>query len=170
MANAIKITGLRELSANLEEFSRATSRGILTRTLKRAAEPMRQEAQRLAPVVSGELRDGIIVEVVKRNAGTAAHAQTMRSGGSKADAALAARTANREAAGRGLSAEVSVRSTAWHSHLVEFGTVATTAKPFLRPAFEGGKDQALSTIKTILADEIAKTAKRVAARALQAKG
>jgi HK97 gp10 family phage protein len=169
-AMTITISGVRELNAALGDYSKATARGILERTLKRAAEPIRADAARMAPVESGELRDGIIVEVVRKNAGTLAYADVMRGGGTRAEAALAARNANREAAGKGLSASVSVRSTAWHSHLVEFGTVNTAPQPFLRPAFEGGKGRALTDIKTIMGDELNKAAKRAAARALRLKG
>lgn len=169
-AMTVKVSGLKELKGSLEEYSKATARGIVTRTLKRAAEPMRETAERLAPVASGELRKGIVVEVVRKNAGTAAFAETMRAGGSKADAAKAARDANRAASGNGMSVTVSVRSTAWHSHLVEFGTVNTAPQPFMRPAFEGGKNRALADIKTIMGDELNKAAKRAATRALRLKG
>lgn len=48
--------------------------------------------------------------------------------------------------------------TAPHAHFVEFGTVHMPAEPFMRPAFDEGKEDALNAITEKLADGIEKVA------------
>ena len=43
---------------------------------------------------------------------------------------------------------------AWYWRFVEFGTVKMPARPFLRPAFEGKKREAVQAIKTRLSERI----------------
>lgn len=46
-----------------------------------------------------------------------------------------------------------------HAHLVEFGTVNMPAEPFLRPAFEAKKEQAVTEMATVLRDGIERATK-----------
>jgi HK97 gp10 family phage protein len=55
------------------------------------------------------------------------------------------------------------------SIFAEFGTIDQAPQPFMRPAWEAGKRQALEDVKTGLADEIAKTAERARKRAARGK-
>ena len=47
---------------------------------------------------------------------------------------------------------------AWYWRFVEFGTVKMSARPFLRPAFDMKKNDALTAIKTRLAERIEQAA------------
>lgn len=166
MRSTLKVEGLSEIQKGLQEFKKSTQTGILTRVLRRAAKPVETAAKSNAPVDSGELRDSITTEAVRQNVGKAAYADAMRSGASRAEAGQAARAANREAAGRGASATVRVKAGVSYAHFTEFGTrTGTPATPYMGPAL---RENASAVTKTIAADlevEIAKTAKRVAARA-----
>lgn len=51
---------------------------------------------------------------------------------------------------------------AWYAHLVEFGTVKQSAQPFMRPAYEHNKAEALNVFMLALAEGIARAAKKVA--------
>ena len=42
----------------------------------------------------------------------------------------------------------------WYAHFLEFGTSKMSAKPFLRPAFEGSQNQSLSVAKEYIAKRI----------------
>jgi HK97 gp10 family phage protein len=163
--STLKVEGLAELQKGLEQFKKSTQTGVLNRVLKRAAKPVEAAAKSNAPVDSGELRDSITTEVVRTNAGKAAFAEAMRSGSSRAEAGQAARSANREAAGRGASATVRVRAKARYAHLVEWGTRKASAHPFLGPALRHNESAAVKSIAADLKSEIEKTATRVARRA-----
>ncbi|MDQ0349396.1 HK97-gp10 family putative phage morphogenesis protein [Ancylobacter vacuolatus] len=165
MKSTVKISGLREALKGLDQLKKSTQVGVLNRVLKKAAKPVEVAAKRDAPVDSGALKESIGTVIVRRNAGKSAFAAAMRGGESRQDAAAAARKANSAAAGRGASATVRVRATAPHAHLVEFGTVKMGAEPFLGPALRAERDDITKSIAADIEAEVAKTAKRIAARA-----
>ena len=70
----------------------------------------------------------------------------------------------RRAKGRGAAVTVSVGPSrkAWYGRLVEFGTVTTGARPFLRPAFESTKRAALDRIGERLGRNIERAAVKLA--------
>lgn len=164
MKSTMHVDGLAELKKNLEQFKKSTARSVLERALKKAAAPVEAAAERMAPVDTGKLKASIRTRVIRPNAGKSAYAATMRAGGSKADAAASARSANRAAAGQGASAKVRVEATAPHAHFAELGTSKQSAQPFMVPALASNKGAIISNIKTELAGEIKKTAARLAKR------
>lgn len=159
-----KIDGLRDLDRNLAQFKKATQRNILERTLKKAAEPIKKDAQNMAPFDTGELKDSIGIRIIRSSAGKAAFAQAMTEGASRAEAAAAAHAANKVDAGKSLSATVQVGTALYRAHFAEFGTVKAPAHPFLGPAFRSGQDKVTGIIKEELGRQIEKTAKRLAKR------
>lgn len=48
------------------------------------------------------------------------------------------------------------RYDGWYAHLIEFGTVHSSAYPFMRPAFEQTQDEALEATKKYMAERIPK--------------
>lgn len=165
MKAAVKIEGLRETLRGLEQLKKSTQVGVLNRVLKKAARPVEDAAKRDVPVDRGELKKSIGTKIIRRNAGKSAFARTMRDGGSRQDAAAAAREANAAAAGRGASATVRVQATAPHAHLVELGTVKMSAEPFLGPALRAERADIIRTIAADIEAEVVKTAARIARRA-----
>lgn len=171
----VKIEGLRELEESLKQLTKATGRATMRRALIKAAQPIVDHARRLAPVDTGHLKTNIIASARIRNTvGHAEYSQTLRSGGSKAEAVTALRSARRAANGGNTFAEIGVGPAVPtpYAHLVEFGTVKMPAQPFLRPAWDAEKDGALHTIADNLRIEIDKSATRARNKAarLAAKG
>ncbi|WP_234052685.1 MULTISPECIES: HK97-gp10 family putative phage morphogenesis protein [unclassified Xanthobacter] len=164
MKMKVKIDGLRELDKNLAQFKKATQRNILERTLKKAAEPIKKDAQNWAPFDTGELKSSIGVRINRSSAGKTAFAQAMTEGASRTEAAAAARAANKADAGKSLSATVQVGTALYRAHFAEFGTIKQPAQPFLGPAFRANQDKVSGIIKEELGREIEKTAKRLAKR------
>lgn len=162
----LKVEGLRELDAALGQFSKATARGVLHRALRKASVPIRDQAKADAPVDTGELRDSIVIRTQSTggSAGKQAFAAAMRSGSSRAEAASAARAANREAGRQPLSATVSVAAEAPHAVFAEFGARGKSGNMFLTAAMRSRAKDALALVGKELGSEIQKTAKRVAAR------
>ncbi|RTL96147.1 hypothetical protein EJV44_11250 [Ancylobacter aquaticus] len=165
MKMAMKVEGLVDLEKALQQFSKSTQRGVLTRVLKKAAKPIETAAKNLAPVDTGDLKESIETVVLRSSPGKAAFARTMAGGGTRAEAAAAAQTANAAAAGRGTSATVRVQATAPHAHFAEWGTMKSGAHPFMGPALRMNERPAVKEMAADLKTEIEKTAKRVAKRA-----
>lgn len=161
----VSVTGLAELDRALGELPRATARNVLKRTLAKAAQPIVDEAKRLVPAQTGRLRDSIVASTrVKNKVGSAEYAAAMRAGLGKEAARSALRGARRAAAGTGSFAELFVGPSTGairYAHIVEFGSVKDSPQPYMRPAWDSTRQQALDLIKTEMAGEIIKAARRV---------
>jgi len=172
--NTVKVEGLKELDRALAELPKAVARNTLRRVLKKAGEPIADKARQLAPVKSGKLRDSIIVSAkLGTKAGQAEYAAAMEAGLGQTAALGAMRDARRAAKGSGSFAEMHIGPGRQpHAHLQEFGSVNNQPHPFMRPAWDAHKDEALGIVRRDLGEEIMKSAKRLAKRAakLAAKG
>jgi HK97 gp10 family phage protein len=158
----VKVEGLRELNNALAELPKATSRNVVRRTLIKALTPMEQQAEALAPELTGELRETIDVSTKLSKRQMAAHkAET----GSKA-----VRTAEgwRSDPKTEIFMFMGPRSSS-KSIVQEFGSVHQAPKPYMRPAWDSGAMPALDTIKTEMWAEIDKAAKRLARKAAKLK-
>lgn len=165
MSMTVQVEGLSALDKALGELPKATARNVLKRALTKAAQPIVEEAKRIVPVKSGTLRDSIIASPrIKNKVGNAEYSAAMREGLGKAAAVSALRQARREAKGQGSFAEIFVGPSTGalrYAHMVEFGTVKDAPQPYLRPAWDSTKAQALSLIKGELANEIIRAARRL---------
>lgn len=173
MKTTVSVKGLRELDAALAEFSKSTARSIVRRALLKAAQPMADEAKRLAPVAAvdgGQLRNSIKVTTAKPpgHKSKAAFSAAMKAGATGAQAGAAQRAYNRE--NPGAFAEVFVApdklAQAWPQ---EVGTVNHPPQPYMRPAFEAKKDEAIEILATEIKAEIGKAAERARRKALRKK-
>ena len=167
MKMMVSVEGFAALDKALGNLPKATARNVLKRTLNKAAEPIADEARRLAPVRTGNLRNSIAVSSkIKNKTGNAEYASAMRAGLGKAAAASALRQARREAKGTGSFAEVFVgpargRGVIGYAHIVEFGSNDTAPQPYMRPAWDSRQRQALEIIKGELRQQILLAARRV---------
>lgn len=165
MKITMKVEGLKEVRAALDELPKATSKNVIKRVLLKQAEPIVRAARAAAPVRYGHLKRSIIAlyRSTGGDAGKSAFAQARAGGASRAEAGQAARAANRGAGG---SAEVII-GPGRHPQAIfqEFGTEHHPAHPFLRPAWDSNKDKVLEGIKDDLWAEIKKAAQRLARKA-----
>lgn len=162
----VQVSGLAALDRALAELPKATARNVLKRTLEKAAVPIVDEAKRLVPVNTGRLRDSIAASPkIKNKVGSAEFASAMRAGLGKDAAVSALRSARRAAKGQGSFAEIFVgpsgRKVIPYAHIMEFGSVKDAPQPYMRPAWDATKRQALDIIKAELGNEIIKTARRL---------
>ena len=147
----VRLEGFRELEAALKELPTSTGRNVLRRVAKGALAPMADKARGMAPVDGGELRESIKVSEKRTK-------RVVRE--------------NRFDRNTGLAmamGPVSGKGVLNYATFVEFGTSDTRARPFMRPAFEGGKHEALQYIKSNLGKEITKAAARLAKKAAKGK-
>lgn len=137
---SVKVEGLSELIAGLEELTKATATNVQKRALKEAAAPIEADAKLKAPRLTGLLQRSIDI-------------------GSK--------LSPRQRSSPKLSkVEVYVGPPSMERGIVaEFGSVKQSPKPFMRPAWDANKTKALATIKDNLKTEIDKAAQRAARKA-----
>lgn len=147
------ITGLKELSAALKELPQRIARNVLRQSVARGAAVIRDEAKTRAPVseaarpggpVPGTLRRAIVVrhDARRSNALSQTYVVTVRQG--------------KKYRNQGKKGNRSQDAYYWR--WVEFGTVKMRARPFLRPAFETKKQEAVRAITEYLAQRIAQEA------------
>lgn len=161
MADEIEVKGLAELGSLLDGFSAKIERNVVSGALRAGAKIIEAEAKRLCPLAvgnlpkghePGELRDSIHVSMRTRRGVVTA---TIKAGSKKA----------------------------YYAHMVEFGTALHFIKPknrkslfvaglfkevidhpgakrhpFMRPAIDGKKDEALQAIVDYMTTRIEKEA------------
>ncbi len=140
----VQLSGFRELEKALSELPKSTGKAVLRRVAKGALEPMADRARGMAPVDQGDLKNAIAVSE-KRTKRVA--------------------RINRFDKNTGLEmamGPVSGGGVLNYATFAEFGTNDTRARPFMRPAFDGGKDEALNYIIANLGKEIDRAATRLA--------
>ena len=120
-----KITGAKELEAALKDIGPKIATRIGDKALREGAKVVVKEAKRLCPRRTGALRKSI---GAVRGRGNKPDQRSMLIGFKKP--------------GR------------YYAHLVEFGTVHSAQKPFLRPALDARAEDALKKMQEVLADGI----------------
>lgn len=168
MKATFHIEGLRELDAALGELPKATARNVCVRILLKAGKPIQEAAQAAAPVRPQDAPE--------KHFSVGGVEKERRIGTLRALVQIGARLTKRQArevrkAGKDF-AEVYIGTRDPIGRLEEFGTAQAPAQPFLRPAWEGGKMQALDVIAKELGASIEAAAQRLARKAarLAAKG
>jgi HK97 gp10 family phage protein len=158
----LDVEGLKDLEAALVELGdEKVRKASARRALVKAAKPLLDDMKQNAPVARGHLERGIRIGS-PGNVGAQAFASVLQSGGSRDDAVAAMRDVRRSKSG----VEIAI-GPGRHPQAIfqEFGTEHHAPQPFVRPAWEGGKDKALGDIKKELWADIEKTAKRAANKA-----
>jgi HK97 gp10 family phage protein len=166
MADIVKITGLKEVADALRALpSELAGRngGPIRGALFAATREMRDEAERLAPEDTGNLRRNIIIYRDRNPGGIGAaehYVVTIRVGRRSRRVKRAYRLGKINSRLRALTG-----TDAWYGVFKEFGTAKMPAEPFLRPAFEARKMSSVSTFVRELRKGVARAAARAKARA-----
>ena len=140
----IEVRGLRELGEAMRTLSADVARRVSRQATNAGAQLIKRAAvaniDRSPSVDTGSLRGAVIVKKIpdKQTALTSEHIVTVR--------------------GRGKPKTKKGRKIdrAPYASLLEFGTVNMPAEPFLRPAFEGAKNDAVGAIADKLRQRINK--------------
>lgn len=168
MSVTFETTGFKELDRELERLSKAAGKGVLRRSLKKAAEPLVELVRSRVPVHKGTLAASIAVstKLAKRQAGQ--HRKMFRNDKASVEMFVGP-SYDLGAGGR-------------HGHLVEFGTAphmnggvfagtmhpGTAPQPFMRPAWDSDQVAMIDRLGNDLWAEIEKTIARAERKA--AKG
>lgn len=147
------VAGLRELGQAMKALGNEVGTRIARSATAAGAKPIRREAAvRIVSspsVDTGSLRDAVIVKRAGKGETTgltSEHLVTVRG------------------RGKPYNKKGQKVARAPHAHLVEFGTVNMPAEPFLRPAFEAKKHEAVTEMTKALQRGIDRAAKRAAKR------
>ena len=153
----VRVEGLDELAKALRELPKRLVRNGLRASVYAGAKVIRDEARLKAPVATrqlgpnqqppGTLKRSIIMKQVPELSGeqkqtffvTVRHGKKYRKQGKNGN----------------------LSQDAWYWRFVEFGTVKMTARPFLRPAFESKRYEAVDAIKNRLAERIEQAAQEL---------
>lgn len=135
------IEGLSELKEALDELPKATNKNVLKRVLLKAAEPMRADAERGAPRLTGQLAERISV-------------------GTKLSRRQKSQHQKESMVEVFMGPEPSAKSITQ-----EFGAAHHGPHPYMRPAWDGNKTTAFNSIRDDLAEEIEKARARLARKA-----
>ena len=118
MKLALKFTGVREMEQRFERIDKSVRRSQ-QQIAQEAAELVAEEARRLVPVLTGELRDSIIISERQLGGAFKMNMRTLT--------AVRLYVGPRKGAGY---------PNGYQGHMIEFGTVKMAAQPFMRPAFD----------------------------------
>lgn len=141
MADSKSLTGFKELANSLRQLGPRVAKNRLRRAVSAGAAVIRNEAKQIAPVDTGEMRRDI---QIKRE-------RDSRSGDLIVRYSVFVRTGGKSRlSGRGRN----VDKNSFYWRFVEFGTSKMAAKPFMRPAYESKKEDAVDTIGTNLREGI----------------
>lgn len=151
MSVSFEVTGFKELEKELEQLSKAAGKGVLRRSMVKAAKPLADIAQSRAPKLTGKLEQSIIVGARLNGRQTALHRRMFRDDRSSVELFVGP-SYLRGGGGR-------------HGHLLEFGTVNQPPQPFMRPAWDQDKNAMLDRLSKELWAELEKAVKRAARRA-----
>ena len=179
MRVTVDFKGGRELEAALKELGKPRDlRRIATAALRRAAEPIAEEARQLVPVKSGTLKSAIKV-------GNRADSRAKRFRGAKGRALRAALDDTVEQyvgidnsvrpavyaknpRGRRAGGGSSGGAVGFYAQVVEFGLPNQPAQPFMRPAFDAKQGEAKDKLGEELWRGIDRRARLLARRAARA--
>lgn len=146
MKSVIKIEGVAELDKQLGQLSASAGKGVLRRVGRKALQPFDQSWRTKAPKLTEQL---------------------LESGGVGSKLTRSVRKATERENTVEVFAGPGANPQAWQQ---EVGNHNHAAQPFVRPAWEETKDEALNIVKAELGSEIAKAAKRQARKAARAAG
>lgn len=145
MAIRVQVHGFRELDQRLKDLPNRTRKAVLVRALRRAAEPMRAEAQANAPKDEGDLARSIIV-------GTrlSARQRGLARGTVKSTAEV----------NIGPSSDGST-GVLNYAAITEFGSIHMAGTAWLTRAYEANKERAIEIMRAEVLAAIEKALRRI---------
>jgi len=130
-----RIEGARELDKLLKRLPERVARNVLRRATTKAAKVIEEEIRQRTPVgPTGNLKASITQKGVRQP--------------------------NKQNLTRRVGAFKGGKFKGHHAHLIEFGTVKMSPRPFIRPAFDTKKAEALK----VMGEELGKGVEKAAAR------
>ena len=148
--STVQITGLSELNRALSEFPERLARNVLRGSVAAGAAVIRKDARERAPRYEGPVAAGHPPPGTLKRAIYSAQARRLSGLLQQVYQVGVVSGKRTKKSGRksGRAAD------AYYWRFVEFGTVKMAARPFLRPAFEAKKLDAVEAIRAYMAQRI----------------
>lgn len=140
----MKLDGLDQIIKNMEAIKDDLKGDPLRASLRKALTPIVDQAKSLAPVDTGRLQDAIKTRPLP--------ADDLPAGFSDGQElfVVSSRKKDKDAP-----------DNAWYWHFVEFGTKNMPAQPFLAPAFDGKRTDAVQAFVDEMSAQLEKNVKRI---------
>lgn len=117
----------KKLIETLQKFPKNIQKNVMVGAVRAGANIIRDEARRKVPIKTGTLKKSIVSIQRKAQNGQITFSVTPSKG---------------------------KPNDGWYAHFVEFGTSHSSAKPFLRPAFDQSNNESLEASKRYIANRI----------------
>ena len=159
MANStvrLQIGGLRAMQARLEALGPELQKAAEKAVLRAGAVPIRKAAKRFA---KNSKDTGLLMQSISLSVKTNKGVTSARVGPRRGMRKKVTRTNSTT----GETYE-EIADPNNYSHLVEYGTSHSAAKPFIRPAIDAAQDEVLSAMASGLDKHLTRVAARLAAR------
>ena len=117
----------KKLIETLQKFPKNIQKNVMVGAVRAGANVIRDEARRKVPIKTGTLKKSIVSIQRKAQNGQITFSVTPSKG---------------------------KPNDGWYAHFVEFGTSHSSAKPFLRPAFDQSNNESLEASKRYIANRI----------------
>ena len=140
----MKIDGLDEVIKNMEAIKDELKGDPLRSSLRKALTPIVNEAKALAPVDTGRLRDAIKTRPLPPDDIPAGFSDGQEL------FVVSSRKKDKDAP-----------DNAWYWHFVEFGTKNQNREPFLAPAFDSKRKEAIDVFVQEMRAQLQKNVKRI---------
>lgn len=150
MADFENIAGLKELQQALKDLPDRIAKNVLRGSVNAGASVLKKEAQARAPMYTGEVSQGHPPPGTLKRAVYQKSIQEL-SGLTKQTFFVGVRKGKKYQK-QGKKGNLS--QDAFYAKFVEFGTSKMSARPFMRPAFEAKKNEAVEAIKAYLQKRI----------------
>lgn len=154
MSFAIKTTGLREMQRTLERLPKELLKSSESAVLRAGAKPIEKAAKAKAPSRTGLLKKSIGNRVKKGKDGITTARIGPRTG-------FKGKSLGKRKNKQGVMTERFADPNKY-SHLVEFGTSHSPAKPFIRPAIDSASGEVVEAMAQGLDKHLTRTAARLA--------
>lgn len=152
MTSTFRIEGLRDVEEAFKQLENVNQRkASARRAMKKAAQPIADEAQRLAPREFGTLSESIKVGTVLSKRQRGLHRKMFRDDRAAVEMFIGAGPLS-------------------SAHNQEFGNENNPPQPFMRPALDNGAKGYMNTLGKELMDDLEKTVARNARKAARAAG
>lgn len=135
----INMLGDKQLVKDLAKFDQKNQRRIARAALKKGAAPTLDLARQLVPVDRGKLKAALAIKPAR---------------GKRNRIGVEINTGTRE------QLEIEPDDKFYYPSVVEYGSRNMPAKPFMRPAFDRTKDEALTIVGDEMGKNIVRTLKR----------
>lgn len=154
---SVQVNGLAELGRALQQFPIVLGQKYLRRATYTAAAVIEQEVENRVPVRTGELKSHVTIfrhQMTDLSCNYDVGVRGIR-------LTRKVKRLLRVLRKTGGLARVPIQGDSYYWRFLEFGTAKMAAKPFLRPAFEATKDNAVDVFRTTLADGVIAAAAEV---------